>query len=388
MKRVVVLILVTLLILSFFMADALALNAIPLHFSYSPIELGHVYWLPNGSYLVEYFRLNTSEFWHNLGRDDIRRHVTEIFASSGQSVFCCTEGEEIFPEKIDDYLFQYAVYPDSFLREMYWDGSMQNYFTNTWSFDGTVVVAPSEPIHQEEEEARYIESQYPYTLELYPFGADYQRSTELTYVLDGSRILLPFGYGERSSAVTSSGNYCMIYDNTGSDGKIHFLQYDPQYKTLKDYPSSLSTASGKLAVLSDTIYLLTSEYSDKGYSYALHSSIFPSDNADSIDFAIATRFQLEPDSIVDDIIPIGDQLLFLVTSRGADDSSCSSLNILSSDDFMIPVYTWDHEVRYIERANAGYIQLITPNATNDGYQVMLFSNEDIAHFLTYLDHAQ
>ena len=111
-------ILVTLLVLSFFMADALALNVIPLYFSYSPIELGHVYWLPNGSYLVEYFRLNTSEFWHNLGRDDIRRHVTEIFASSGQSVFCCTEGEEIFPEKIDDYLFQYAVYPDSFLREM------------------------------------------------------------------------------------------------------------------------------------------------------------------------------------------------------------------------------------------------------------------------------
>ena len=177
-------------------------------------------------------------------------------------------------------------------------------------------------------------------------------------------------------------------ENRRCSGNDHGFRYDPQYKTLKDYPSSLSTASGKLAVLSDTIYLLTSEYSDEGYSYALHSSIFPCDNADSIDFAIAARFQLEPDSIVDDIIPMGDQLLFLVTSRGAEDSSCSSLNIPSSDDFMIPVYTWDHEVRYIERANAGYIQLITPNATNDGYQVMLFSKEDIAHFLIYLDHAQ
>lgn len=48
--------------------------------------------------------------------------------------------------------------------------------------------------------------------------------------------------------------------------------------------------------------------------------------------------------------------------------------------FMIPVYTWDHEVKFIERDNAGYIQLITPNATNDDYQIMLFSNEDIAYF--------
>ena len=388
MKKVVVSIWGTLLIISFFMADALALNVIPLHFSYSPIELGQVYLLPNSSYLVEYFRLDTSEFWHNMGRDDIRRHVTEIFSSSGQSIFCCTEGEDIFPEKIDDYLFQYAVYPDSFLREMYWDGSMQNYFTNTWSFDGTIVTAPSDPIHQEEEEARYIESQYPYTLELYPFAANYKRPAELTYVLDGSRTPLPFGYGERSTAVSSSGNYCMVYDNTDSDGKIHFLQYDPQYKALEDYPISLSTASGQLVVLPDTIYMLTSEYSDEGYSYTLHSGIFPCDNADSIDFTAAARFQLEPDCVVDDIIPIGDQLLLLVTSFGTDRSSYTSLNTLSNDVGMIPVYAWDHEVQYIERANDGHIQFITPNASNDGYQVMLFSNEDIARFLTYLDHAR
>lgn len=344
------------------------IETIPLQMTYPPIGIGQAYVLPNGSYLVEYDTPYTSEFWHNMGRDDVYHHVTEIFDATGLSVWHYKDGSDMLPEDADGYLFPFMIYLDRITREYYWNHSMERYYLDTWGFDGTVIENPLDAIRQAEEDARYVDSQYPYLLEMWPFGESYSRPARLTYVVDGSSVDLPFAYGSRTTCVSSE-QYYMLYREGET---VRLLIYDPVTHTLQNNLTTLTEESGNLTVADGIAYFLTADYQDDGYLCKLFSApLAQSEN--SIEFQLTSQFQLEPNSVVDALVESNGERYFVVSC--ANDGYTTALYVLA-DDRLTQVYAWPVEARYLVADNES-IQFIMPNESGDSYQIVTFTTDDL-----------
>lgn len=333
---------------------------IPLKLTDPSIHLGQAYALPNGSYLVEYDTPYMAEFWLNMGRDDVYHHVLEIFDASGASVWRVSDNCDYLPEDADGYLFQFLIYPDRFTYEYYWNHLMERYYLDTWGFDGTVIENPKDAIWQAEEDARYVESQYPYLLEMWPFGEDYAHPAKLTYVMDGASVDLPFVYGSRTTAVSNE-RYFMLYRDHES---VRLLIYDPTTRTLQDNPTSLPTESGYLAVANDTAYFLTTDDQVDGYLCELFSASLPTSES-SIEFQSMAQFPLETGHVVDALIESNGTLYAVITGNQ------TSLYALAGNH-LTEVFAWPDEARYLGTA-ADSLRFITPNESGDGYDITMLT---------------
>ena len=334
-------------------------ETIPLQMTFPSIGIGQAYALPNGSYLVEYYKPDTSEFWLNMGRDDVYQHVIEVFDASGASVWNHYEFSDMLPEDADGYLFQYAICSDRVTYEYYWNHSMERYYLNTWGFDGSRIENPKDAIHQSEEDARYVVSQYPYLLEMWPFGEGYAHPARLTYVIDGSSTDLPYAYGGRTTCV-SGDQYCMLYRE---DDTVRLLVYDPVTRALRNDPTTLTEESGHLVVAGGIAYFLTTEYQDDGSLCRLFSAPL-SQSENGIEFQLTSQFRLEPNAAVDALIESSGELYFVVSS------GTTSLCTLA-DDRLTQICAWPAEARYLA-ADTESIKLIMPNELGDGYQIVTF----------------
>lgn len=333
---------------------------IPLRLTDPSIHLGQAYALPNGSYLIEYDKPDTSEFWRSMGRDDVYSRVTEIFDPSGISVWHYNDSGHMFPEDADNYLFQFAIYPDRIARELYLEPSMERYYYDVWGFDGMVIENPLDAIHQAEEDARYVDSQYPYLLEMWPFGENYTRPARLTYVMDGSSVDLPFIYGSRTTAVSNERHFMLYRDHES----VRLLIYDPATRTLQDNPTSLPTESGYLAVANDTAYFLITDDQVDGYLCELFSASLPASES-SIEFQSMAQFPLEAGHVVDALIELNGTLYAVITGNQ------TSLYALAGNH-LTEVYAWPGEARYLGTASDS-LRFITPSESGDSYDITVLT---------------
>ena len=163
-----------------------AAETVPLQFAYSPVDYPNFFLLPNGYYEAVYYTPNTSDFWINQGRNDVSNCVVEVFDSFGQSIWSFPVLQvDILQDDANAFFYQNEVRFDQIVFEYYWNHSFERYVSKNWSFDGERHFTSFDSIQQAEESFRYIISQYPYTLEIWPFGETHDT---VSTCLDSSSI--------------------------------------------------------------------------------------------------------------------------------------------------------------------------------------------------------
>lgn len=372
-----------------------AAETVPLQFAYSPVDYPNFFLLPNGYYEAVYYTPNTSDFWINQGRNDVSNCVVEVFDSFGQSIWSFPVLQvDILQDDANAFFYQNEVRFDQIVFEYYWNHSFERYVSKNWSFDGERLFTSFDSIQQAEESFRYIISQYPYTLEIWPFGETHDTPARLTYVADGSSVELPFAYGVRTTCVDADKRYYMLYEvNDISEGEpsvVYLLSYVPDTHELTYCRTNLPTCSGHLAVSYDTLVFLQEKVQENATAYALYTATFNSVEQDMISFTATEEISLAPNEVIENIIPAGNHLLYLknrvVNQNTMIEHWDSELCALSSEGELASVQKWNGEALFLGNAT-GPLQFVCEDGTG-GYQIIRLSDEDVAYFFTYFDHAQ
>lgn len=199
-KRFLLLLFSFTMLLSFGIAEGIG-DPILLELTFEPTSIEQVFSLPNGSFLIDYYTLNTSEFWHNMGRDDVLNHITEVVDTNGKSLWYFRDSGDVLPENMENYLFQYMVFSDSIIREFYTDASMGSYYRKIWDFDEKIIENNIDSIAQREEDVHYVMSMYPYILIVWSQG-DSKKNAQVINCADKTSIELDYCYGSRAALVT------------------------------------------------------------------------------------------------------------------------------------------------------------------------------------------
>ena len=372
--------------------NASASEVVPLQFAYSPVDCPKVFLLPNGYYEAIYYTPDDSEFWLNQGRNDVVHCVVEVFDSLGQRVWgFCLFQIDIFQDDADAFLYQSEVRSDQIHFEYYWDHNYERYVSENWGFDGKRLYTSFDAIQQPEEAFRYIISQYPYTLEMWPFGETHDTPARLTYAVDGTSVDLPFAYGVRTACVDAEQRYYMLYEaddvGEGEAGTVYLLSYSPDTHALTCSKTNLASCSGHIAVSKDTLVFLREA---NVQAYEIYTAALNDVEQDAVSFTAAGEISLARNEVIENIIPAGDHLLCL-KSRAVDrnteaEHGESELCALSPEGELIPVQKWDGEASFLENT-AGPLQFVCEDGAG-GYQITKFSDEDVAYFFTSLDQAQ
>ena len=382
-----------LILLSFAVVyNASASETISLQFSYTPVDCPSVYFLPNGYYEAVYYTPNTSEFWLDQGSNNVTNCVVEVFDSIGQSIWCFPVLRvDILQDDIDAFYWQNTVETDHIVFEYYWNHSFERYVSKKWSFAGEPLSTSFDSIQQPEEAFRYIITQYPYTLEMWPLGDVHNTPAKLTYVVDDSSVDLPFSYGINTTCVSSDERYFMLYEaddvREGESKVVYLLSYVPATNTLAYYRTDLETCSGHMAISNNTLSFLK-EINEQ--TYMLYTAMLDDVEQSTIHFTATCEIIIDRNEVIDNLIPVGNNLLCVVSKvidRNTEtEHQESELCIISTDGDLASVQKWDGEVSYL-KGTTSPLQFVCADETG-GYQIIKLIDEDVAYFFTYFDHAQ
>lgn len=364
-------------------SSAFASEIVPLQFSYSPIDFPNIFLLPNGYYQAVYFTPNSSEFWLEQGHTDVSNCIVEVFDAFGQSVWNFPVLQvDILQEDADAFFYQNEVRSDRIVFEYYWDHVFERYVSKSWSFGGERCFTSFDSILQPEEAFRYIDSQYPYTLEMWPFGEGHNVPAKLTYVPDGSFIELPFAYGLRATSIDLDDRYYMIYEADdiieGKQGAVYLLSYSPDSHELAQYKTDLSSCAGNLAVSHGMLFFLQEKNQADTLSYELYTAALGDAKEDEISFTATAEIALAMDEVVENVIPFGEQLLFLKSKAINPTHYDSEICILSEDETLIPVTKWNGEARFLKNTTDP-LQFACEDG-NGGCQIVKLSEEEVCYF--------
>ena len=386
MKRIIAILMI---VLSYSIPlNASAADAISLKFSYVPVDCPNVYLLPNSYYEAIYYTPNASEFWINQGHYDVSNCVVEVFDAAGDSVWCFPVLRvDIFQNDTDAFFYQNVVLPDQIEFEYYWDHSYERYVSKKWSFDGTQLSASFDSIKQSEDAFRYIHSQYPYTLETWPFGKTHDKPARLTYVVDGSAVDLPFSYGDSTTCVAENGRFYLLYEaddiGEGEPGTVYLLTYAPDTHILTTTRTNLASCSGHIAVSNDALVFLQ-EINEQ--AYMLYTAAFTDVEQEILCFTEPSEITKSQNEVIENLIPTGDYLLCLKSkvieeNTGAEHQQ-SELCVLSAEGDLISVHRWDGGVNLLQSSTTP-LQFVIGDGTG-GYQIVKLSHEDFNDLFTTL----
>ena len=382
MKKAIVILLI---VFSFTVVlSAAAADTVSLQFTYAPVDFPNVYLLPNGYYEAIYYTPNTSEYWLDQGRNDVTNCVVEVFDTSGQSVWSFPVFRvDILQDDPDAFFYQNVVLPDQIVFEYYWDHSYERYVSKEWGFDGEKRSTSFDSIKQPEESFRYIRSQYPYTLEMWPFGEAYNAPAKLTYVVDQTAVELPFSYGIHTTCVSTDERFYMLYEAhdaaEGENGAVYLLTYSPDTRELTQTQTNLDTCAGHIAVINDTLVFLQSLNAQE---YMLYTAAINNPKQETISFTAAGEIAVDQDEVIDTLIPSGNHLLCL-KSRVIDRNTESERLVtelcgLSLEGDLSPIQKWDGEAIFLGNASSTLLFLCEDGAA--GYQIIRMTGEDISAY--------
>lgn len=384
MKRAIAILLI---VLSFSIAlSASAADIISLQFSYPPIDSPSVTLLPNGYYEAVYYTPNSSDYWLDQGRNDVSNCVVEVFNASGQSLWSFPVFRiDILQDDADAFFYQNVVLPDQIVFEYYWDHSYERYVSKEWGFDGEQRSTSFDSIKQSEEFFRYIRSQYPYTLETWPFGEEHSVPAKLTYVVDGTTVDLPFAYGVNTTFVDTNERFYMLYEaddiGEGEPGVVYLLMYAPDTHELTTTRTNLTSCSGHIAISNDTLVFLQAKNEKV---YVLYNAALNDETQEIIRFTAADAISVLRNEVIDNIIPAGSHLLCLkgktVDANTEAESQQSELCVLAAEGKLVPVQSWDGEVRFLQNSTTS-MQFVCEDG-DGGYQIVKLDNEDITNFIS------
>lgn len=378
MKRFFLLLIILASLLTFGIAEENS-DIIQLHLSFEPADIEQVFLLPNGSFLVDYYTVDTSDFWRNLGRDDVLNHISEIVDPLGNSVWYFRDSGDILPEDLDNHLFQYMILSDCFIREFYTAVSMEEYYKNVWDFEGRTIENNIDSILQEENEIRYIFSMYPFVLEVWPRPqGDREKNALLTDCTDNSSVELEYCYGSRATFTTDQDFY-LLYEAQNTD---KLLWYNGNEKQTYYYSTNLDRTPGILLKHDSTLYVLFGEYQGGELSYSLFSCPCPRETDDRLSFEPVGNFSMNDEFVVDSIF-IVDNVLYLVAG---------DLN----DNFYIAHFDGkgiliDHKLKgkiSCFENSAGPIHFLISDKPGKENLLMTVSRNNYQDFLMYFDQPQ
>ena len=217
---------------------------------------------------------------------------------------------------------------------------------------------------------------------MWPFGEGHNVPAKLTYVPDGSFIELPFAYGLRATCIDLDDRYYMIYEADdiieGKQGAVYLLSYSPDSHELAQYKTDLSSCAGNLAVSHGMLFFLQEKNQADTLSYELYTAALGDAKEDEISFTATAEIALAMDEVVENVIPFGEQLLFLKSKAINPTHYDSEICILSEDETLIPVTKWNGEARFLKNTTDP-LQFACEDG-NGGCQIVKLSEEEVCYF--------
>lgn len=375
-KRFLLLLFSFTMLLSFGIAEGIG-DPILLKLTFEPTSIEQVFSLPNGSFLIDYYTLNTSEFWHNMGRDDVLNHITEVVDTNGKSLWYFRDSGDVLPEDTENHLFQYMVFSDSIIREFYTDVSMGSYYRKIWDLDGKIIENNIDSIAQREEDVHYVMSMYPYILIVWSQG-DSKKNAQVINCADKTSIELDYCYGSRATLVTDYDFY-LFYD---AQGIIKLIHYKGDTKQIQYYATNLDAVPGKLLCYDSTLYILVEKYQDNELGYSLFSCPRPSETCDSLSFELIDNYSINTGLVVDDFFIMDDIIQCFIGD------SYDNFYIGHFDDGKILIdVSLGRDIRYYGN-KAGLIRFLISDKPGNEKWLVTVSEKNYQDFLMYFDQAQ
>lgn len=376
LKRFQMLLIALIMISSFAIADDNS-NAILLQLSCEPINIEQVFSLPDGTFLIDYYALNESEFWHNLGRDDVMNHITEVVDASGNSVWYYRDSGDVLPEDMQNYLFQYMINSDCIVRESYTDVSMEHYYRKVWDFKGNTLANSINSILQDEDEARYIFSMYPYILEVWRQGKQ-EKKAVLTDCADKYSVELDYYYGSRT-ALAADHDFYLVFD---AEGTVKLIWYEGDTKQVYYYVTNLDMVPGKLIRHDSNLYVLLESYQDNETVYSLFTCPCPIETTHSLSFELVSRFSINANWVIDELFVIDDSIFCIV----GDPNEYFYIGRFDRDKVLLD-NRLNGSIRCFEN-RAGLTRFLISDKPGKENWVITVSEKSYQDFLTYLDQPQ
>ena len=377
-RRIVVLVLISLLLIVSKGYAVQNTKEISLQFSYEPSEIQQSFVLPNGNLLFDYDTKNTSAFWKDLGREDVLKHVTEVLDPSGQSLMCFQDGGDILPEEADRYLIQYAIYPDRLVREYYINASMETYYMNVWSHDGDFIDNPMDPIQQTQEDARYVFSMYPYLLELSKTGLSSQKNASLHQVIDLAEVQLPYVGGSRTTACDYNSFYLLYSENDS----IRLLRYDHSTKQVSSYATNLDTDSGIMVINGSTLVFLSANVQEGKIVYSVFSSSYLERQDGQFLFIKQAGFDAPAHQVIDELFFVDNHLCCI----GENENGKSFIGRIDGGQLFTEAVL-NERLRLVNH-DAGLLWFLAENKPGTNCRFFTIQDNDYQSFLTSFVHAQ
>lgn len=352
-------------------------DTISLNLTFEPTSIDQIFALPNGSFLIDYYTQNTSEFWHNMGRDDVLNHITEVVDISGNSSWYFLDSGDILPEDIENHLFQYVIFSDCIIREFYTDVTMERYYRKVWDFEGKAIENDIDPIIQAENEARYVFTMYPYILEVWRQGAS-EKNAQITNCTNRTTFELGYRYGSRTTLVTDHDFY-LIYD---AQGTIKLIHYEEKTKQFNDYNTNLVMVPGKLLCYDSSLYVFLEEYQGNELVYSLFSCPCPSDTCHSLSFEPIANYSINTGFVVDELF-IMDDIIFCVVGDSNDNLYIGHFD---DDEILIDI-SLGRDILYYYN-DAGLIRFLISDKPGKENWLITVSENNYQDFLMYFDQPQ
>ena len=376
MKRFLLLLLAFTVLLSLVNAEG-NVDPVLLNLTFEPSSIEQVFSLPNGSFLIDYFTPNTSEFWQNIGHDDVLNHITEVVDASGNGIWHFRDSGDILPEDMENHLFQYMVFSDRIVREFYTDVSMERYYRKVWDFDGKVIENSIDSIIQGEDEVRYVFSMYPYILEVWRQGGP-EKNAQITNCIDRSSLKLDYFYGSRASLVADRDFY-LLYN---AQGIIKLIRYAGNEKQLYYYDTNLDAVPGKLLCYGSDLYILLEKYQGNKLVYSLLSCPTPSEPSDSLSFELIDSFSIDNDLVVDELFLMNDAIYCVI----GDSNGNYYIGHVDRNQLLVDTKT-SRRIRCYD-SNAGLTRFLISDKPGKDNWLITVSEKNYQDFLTYFDQPQ
>ena len=375
MNRFLLLLVAFTVFLSFGIAEESS-DTISLNLTFEPTSIDQIFALPNGSFLIDYYTQNTSEFWHNMGRDDVLNHITEVVDISGNSSWYFRDSGDILPEDIENHLFQYMIFSDCIIREFYTDVTMERYYRKVWDFEGKAIENNIDPIIQAENEARYVFTMYPYILEVWRQEAS-EKNAQITDCTNRTTFELDYCYGSRTTLVTDHDFY-LIYD---AEGLVKLIRYEEKTKQIYNYATNLTMVPGKLLCYDSFLYVFLEEYQGNELVYSLFSCLCPSEPCDSLSFELIANYSINTGFVVDEPF-IMDDIIHCVVGDSNDNLYIGHFD----DDKILIDISLGRDIRYYN--NAGLIRFLISDKPGKENWLITVSENNYQDFLMYFDQPQ